>query len=58
MILPKLKIVEGNRLAEVNASSYFEDGVETEEQLDNALSGLREECIKLIGEDKKVFLKG
>ena len=52
-----LKIVEGNRLAEVNASTYFEDGVETEEQLDNALSGLREECVKLIGEDKKVFLK-
>ena len=52
-----LKVVEGSRLAEVNASSYFADGVETEEQLDNALSGLREECIKLIGEDKKVFLK-
>lgn len=53
-----LNVVEGSRLAEVNAFSYFEDGVETEEQLDNALSGLREECIKLIGEDKKVFLKG
>jgi len=50
-------IVEGARLAKVDAGSYFEDGVETEEQLDNALSGLREECTKLVGEGKKVFLK-
>lgn len=52
-----LKIVEGNRLAEVDAGSYFSNGVETEEQLDNALSGLREECTKLVGKGKKVFLK-
>ena len=51
------KIVEGDRLARVDAGSYFEDGVETEEQLDNALSGLREECTKLVGEGKKVFLR-
>ncbi|MCG8407728.1 MAG: BREX system P-loop protein BrxC [Phycisphaerales bacterium] len=52
-----LRAVEGGRLVQVNATSYFSDGVETEEQLDSALTGLREECAKHIGEGKKVFLK-
>ncbi len=51
------RAVEGGRLVQVNATSYFSDGVETEEQLDSALTGLREECAKHIGEGKKVFLK-
>ena len=50
-----LKAIEGTRLVQVNAGSYFKEGVETEEQLDNALSGLREECAKHVGEGKKVF---
>ena len=52
-----LQAVEGGRLVQVNATSYFSAGVETEEQLDSALTGLREECAKHIGEGKKVFLK-
>ena len=52
-----LKAIEGTRLVQVNAGSYFKEGVETEEQLDNALSGLREECAKHVGEGKKVFLR-
>jgi hypothetical protein len=44
-------------MAQVDAGSYFKDGIETEEQLDAALLGLREECAKYVGEGKKVFLK-
>jgi hypothetical protein len=34
----------------------FVGGIETEEQLDAALSGLREECAWLIGAGKKVVV--
>ncbi|MCY2990800.1 MAG: BREX system P-loop protein BrxC, partial [Planctomycetota bacterium] len=51
------RAVEGVRMAQVDAGSYFKDGIETEEQLDAALGGLREECAKYVGEGKKVFLK-
>ena len=44
-------------MVQVNADAYFKDGVETAEQLDSALTGLREECAKHIGEGKKIFLK-
>jgi hypothetical protein len=52
-----LRAVEGARMVQVQASAYFRDGIETEEQLENALGGLREECAKHIGEGKKVFLR-
>ena len=48
--------LEGDRLASVKVDSYFSGGIETEEQLDAALSGLREECARLIGAGKKVVL--
>ncbi|MCA9640778.1 MAG: hypothetical protein KC492_08775, partial [Myxococcales bacterium] len=50
------ELLEGERLATVRAQAYFGAGIETEEQLDAALSGLRDECAKLIGEGKKVVL--
>ena len=36
--------LEGERIAAVNLGSYFAGGIETEEQLDAALTGIREEC--------------
>lgn len=48
--------IDGERLASVRAQVYFGAGIETEEQLDAALTGLREECIRLIGAGKKVML--
>jgi hypothetical protein len=48
--------VEGERLAPVQVQPYFGAGIETVEQLDAALAGLREECAKLLGEGKKVVL--
>ena len=50
------RIVEGERLATVNLGGYFGGGIETEEQLDAALTGIREECAKLIGAGKKVIV--
>lgn len=48
--------VEGERLASVQVQPYFGAGIETEEQLDAALAGLRDECARLIGAGKKVVL--
>jgi hypothetical protein len=52
-----LRISEGERAAAINLGSYFAGGIETEEQLDAALTGIREECARLIGAGKKVFLQ-
>ncbi|MGE0681308.1 MAG: BREX system P-loop protein BrxC [Candidatus Binatia bacterium] len=52
-----LRLVDGNRVVPVTAASYFSGGIETEEQLDLALSGLKEHCLELIGAGKKVLVQ-
>jgi len=52
-----LRIVDGNRIVRVAASGYFTGGIETEEQLEQALSGLKEQCLELIGAGKKVLVQ-
>ena len=52
-----LRILDGNRIVRVAASGYFTGGIETEEQLDQALSGLKEQCLELIGAGKKVLVQ-
>jgi len=52
-----MRMVDGNRVTTVNAGSYFSGGVESEEQLDAALEGLREECAAQIGAGKKVLVQ-
>lgn len=52
-----LQMVDGNRIARVKFSNYFGGGIDTSEQLDAALQGLRDECEKLIGEGKKVLVQ-
>ena len=49
------RLIDGERIATVRLSSYFGGGVETEEQLDAVLDGIREECARLIGAGKKVI---
>lgn len=49
-------IIDGERLVTVSVGSYFEGGIETEEQLKSALEGVREECTRLIGAGKKVIV--
>jgi len=51
------RIIDGERIVSVNFDSYFGGGIETEEQLDAALEGVREECARLIGAGKKVILQ-
>jgi hypothetical protein len=52
-----LRLIDGNRVVKVSASSYFAGGVESEEQLDQALGGLKEQCLELIGAGKKVLVQ-
>ena len=52
-----MRILDGERIVQVRASGFFSGGIETEEQLDQALTGLREECEKLIGEGKKILVQ-
>lgn len=52
-----LRLLDGNRVVKVSAASYFSGGVETEEQLDQALDGLKEQCLELIGAGKKVLIQ-
>jgi hypothetical protein len=52
-----LRLVDGSRIVRVAASSYFSGGIETEEQLDQALGGLREQCLELIGAGKKILVQ-
>ena len=52
-----LRIVDGARIERVSASGYFTGGIETEEQLEQALTGLREQCMELIAVGKKVLVQ-
>jgi hypothetical protein len=52
-----LRILDGARVVRVAASSYFSGGIETEEQLEQALTGLRDECMELIAAGKKVLIQ-
>lgn len=51
------RVIDGERVVTMNVSSYFADGVETAEQLDAALNGVREECTRLIGAGKKIIVQ-
>ena len=51
------RIIDGERVVTVSLGSYFAGGIETEEQLDAALDGVREECARLIGAGKKVIVQ-
>lgn len=51
------RIIDGERLASISVASYFEPGIETEEQLEAALEGIREACARLIGAGKKVVVR-
>ncbi|KHK60935.1 hypothetical protein PI86_01910 [Burkholderia sp. A9] len=51
------RIIDGERAVTVSVGSYFAEGIETEEQLEAALDGIREECSRLIGAGKKVIVQ-
>ncbi|NTX41655.1 BREX system P-loop protein BrxC [Myxococcus sp. CA033] len=49
--------IDGERVVTVSVGSYFAGGIETEEQLEAALGGVREECARLIGAGKKIIVQ-
>ena len=49
-----LQLIEGSRLVQVVAADFFIGGLETEEQLEQALAAFRDQCLKWIGAGKKV----
>jgi hypothetical protein len=51
-----LELIVGDRLKTIDLHPYFAGGIETEEQLDAALAGIREECARLIGAGKKIVV--
>lgn len=51
------RIIDGERVVSISVGDYFGGGIETEEQLDAALEGVREECARLIGAGKKVIVQ-
>ena len=51
------RIIDGDRVVSISVGSYFGGGIETEEQLDAALEGVREECARLIGAGKKIIVQ-
>ena len=52
-----LKLLDGDRIVRVRVASYFNGGIENEEQLDQALTGLKDRCLEFIGEGKKVLVQ-
>jgi hypothetical protein len=48
--------IDGDRITQVDIRPYFAGGIESEEQLDAALTGIREEIEPLIGAGKKIVL--
>ena len=50
------RIIDGDRVVTVKIGKYFAAGIENEEQLNQALEGIREECSRLIGAGKKVIV--
>ena len=51
------RLIEGDRIVQVKVGGHFKGGVDTEEQLDTALSSLREECLHHIGKNKRVLIQ-
>lgn len=52
-----LRLLDGNRLERIEAASYFSGGIETEEQLESALTGLRDRCVELLAAGKKILVQ-
>lgn len=52
-----MRIVDGNRLVRISVTEFFQTGIENEEQLEAALSALRERISHQIGQGKKVLIQ-
>ena len=51
------ELASDGELVILKLAPYFAGGVETEEQLEAAIKGIREECERLIGAGKKIVVQ-
>ena len=51
------RLIEGDRIVRVKVGGHFATGIDTVEQLDAALGGLREECLHHIGKNKRILIQ-
>jgi hypothetical protein len=52
-----LRLVDGGRVVTVDVGAFFSGGIETEEQLQAALDGLKEHVLELIAEGKRALIQ-
>jgi len=52
-----LELIEGTRLVTIDATEFFSERIETEEQLDATLVTIKQKVEKLLGQGKKVLLQ-
>ena len=52
-----LELIDGQSLVTINATEFFTDRIETEEQLDTALATIKQNVEKLLGQGKKVLVQ-
>jgi len=52
-----IRLIDGSRIVRLEVGKFFAGAIETQEQLDAALTSLREACEQQIGEGKKVFIQ-
>ena len=51
------RLIEGDRIVVVKASGHFGAGIDTADQLETALAGLRDACLHHIGKNKRVLIQ-
>lgn len=52
-----LERIEGQRLVTISLGDFFSDRIETEEQLQTALTGIQQKIGRLLGQGKKVLVQ-
>ncbi len=52
-----LRLIDGARLVRIDIGKFFSGSIETAEQLDAAIAGLREECERQLAEGKRVLIQ-
>ena len=52
-----LRLMDGARLVRIEIGKFFPGGIETTEQLDAAIAGLREECERQIAGGKRILIQ-
>ena len=50
-------VIEGDRIAPLDVRPFFRGGIDDIEQLEAALDGIRDECERLIADDKKIIIE-